>query len=931
SGTLARHLAGLAVWDAADDRAHRAAHTTLTGVLPDLARRRYEELVRRLAVDVPEFAVWMTLTEARAASRGLERLEALLRRAVPDRDPGRLRAGLTAVYRGELDEPILGGDAGDLVMPSLGRAYLDPWFRARSGGPGTRPADEAWWNETGVRSDFDAFLAAHLTSPQAAKVPLLLLGQPGGGKSSLTRILAARLPAADFLVVRVVLREVRAESAVQDQIEQALRGTLGESVTWPELTDSAQGAMPVILLDGLDELLQATGVHQSGYLEQVARFQQREAFLNRPVAVIVTSRVAVADRARLPAGGIVVRLEPFVPSQVDRWLEVWTAANAGYWERTGRRPLTGDVLGRFPALAAQPLLLLMLALYDAGTNALQGAEEFDTGQLYERLLRDFAGREVRRVHGENLTESDRAGLIDEELLRLSVVAFAMFHRLRLWATAAELDADLTGLGLTGLGPQPSGTARDAGFQRPFTAGEEMVGRFFFIQRTQAFQDDQTLRSYEFLHATFGEYLVARLVVQAVREAYELSRVRSLRLGRRDDDDLLRSLLGYTPLCARSTVLPFVTSLLAREEPPELREWLIEQLRVAVTRPTWSPLSYRPIDKRVDHWMATYSFNLLLIALACGGPVRASELFRQARDPAGWLRDTVLQWRGAVPGGMWLEGLKSLQVTRTWAADERRDMVLESTEDPRAEPIDPLWSHRYGPRWYFPDNGIVDDFSSNFPLVPALTSMTMSGSFSDDVVRHAVDPIMEHLSWSAMTTFVDHGPRPAESIARSIIGLLLADRGGDVPLSDLYQSAAEALDGWAEDGNWTFENCFDLFLRSLAADAHRLAPADVLRWVAREITLGRQVALILECLALARRGADDHYDGFAADRVADLGHLIAYVTPEACLRLLTVLPVTGRWRMSTALDAIRARLRDAGPDFVARAEPLWTRFEGYRDE
>jgi hypothetical protein len=34
--------------------------------------------------------------------------------------------------------------------------------------------------------------------------------------------------------------------------------------------------------------------------------------------------------------------------------------------------------------------------------------------------------------------------------------------------------------------------------------------------------------YEFLHATFGEYLVARLVVQAVRDA--AARARTLRLG-----------------------------------------------------------------------------------------------------------------------------------------------------------------------------------------------------------------------------------------------------------------------------------------------------------------------------------------------------------------------------------------------------------------
>ena len=45
-----------------------------------------------------------------------------------------------------------------------------------------------------MRDDFAGFLAAHLTTTQATEAPMLLLGQPGAGKSSLTRILAARLP-----------------------------------------------------------------------------------------------------------------------------------------------------------------------------------------------------------------------------------------------------------------------------------------------------------------------------------------------------------------------------------------------------------------------------------------------------------------------------------------------------------------------------------------------------------------------------------------------------------------------------------------------------------------------------------------------------------------------------------------------------------------
>ncbi len=60
----------------------------------------------------------------------------------------------------------------------------------------------------------------------------------------------------------------------------------------------------MILLDGLDELLQATGVNRADYLEQVVEFQQREESAGNPVVVIVTTRTAVADRSRVPQGSV---------------------------------------------------------------------------------------------------------------------------------------------------------------------------------------------------------------------------------------------------------------------------------------------------------------------------------------------------------------------------------------------------------------------------------------------------------------------------------------------------------------------------------------------------------------------------------------------------------------------------------------------------
>jgi hypothetical protein len=802
------HLHGLAVWDVSDER----ARDLLTSFRFDaVALEHYEESVRRLALEVPEFAIWMRQVEDRATSRGLETLEKALRKATSGHDPVRRRAALAAAYRAELGRPILAGATGDLVMPTLADAYLDPPFRVKPAGPGAKPGDDAWW-DTPKRDDLAEFLAVYLTTPQSADAPLLLLGQPGTGKSSLTRIMAARLPAADFLVVRVALREVRAEGEVQDQIEQALRKTIGETVEWVALAESAQGAMPVVLLDGFDELLQATGVHQSDYLRRVAAFQEREAVLGRPVAVIVTSRIAVADRAALPPGGLAVRLEPFDEPRIERWLKIWNSANAG--------GLTVDALRPYLHLAVEPLLLLMLTLYDAAGNAL-GDEEVDVGRLYERLLREFAAREVRRVY-EARPDEALPRLIDEELHRLSVVAFAMFHRGRQWVTAAELDSDLAGLGLG-----PSVTPQTQSFRTPLTAGQEMVGRFFFMQRAQAYQDDQLLQTYEFLHATFGEYLVARLVVQAVRDAEARSRAGTLQLGPAPDESLVQSLLAITPLTARATVMPFVAGLLD----PGLRPWLVDRLRTAVTEPSYTPGRYQPVPRRPDFWMSTLSFNLLLLTLACGEPVRASELFRYARDPAYWLRNTALQWQAAVPSGMWLDALRGMTITRTRLPDDSRDVELSPEPSTMPEPVEPFWSHHSRTGRDFRE---IESFGGMFALEDTLKSIHLTAALSDDALRHIVQPLIDEVP-HAVTGFYRHGPGDAESVAASLVRLWVASGLSKDSLLDAYERAvfAVAAPNWgpARD-NTSAAPAISMVLRALAADAARLPARDVVDLVRR---------------------------------------------------------------------------------------------------
>ncbi|MEV4637104.1 hypothetical protein AB0J80_07095 [Actinoplanes sp. NPDC049548] len=885
-------VAGLAVWEVASHGERRAASELLQYRLPGLALRRYEEMSRRLAVDVPEFGVWMQRAEARAIGQSLTGLREVLERAGSGRRAEGWRAALAAAYRADLEAPVVRGDAGEVRVPTLAEAYLDPRFRARSAVPGSNPAEESWWAGE-VRHDLAAFLAGYLTTPQAAEAPLVLLGQPGAGKSALTRVLAARLPAADFLVVRVVLREVPAEADVQDQVELAVRAATGESVAWPELTRAAAGALPVLLLDGFDELIQATGIHQSDYLQRVAAFQQRESVLGRPVAVVVTSRLAVADRARLPGGALAVRLEGFDEAQVGAWLATWDRVNA---DRPGFRPLPAGVFARFPDFCEQPLLLLMLALYDAATHALQSEDTLETAELYERLLSSFAEREVRRLHPRQ-PEAAVPELIEEELVRLSVVAFAMFNRLRQSVTERELDADLAALGINPVGP-----GRTEAFHRPLTAGEELIGRFFFIQRSRATQDDRVLQTYEFLHATFGEFLVARLVVRALRETAARAAVARLPLGGgRRDDGLVQTLLGYSPLAARATVLPFVASLLSGEDRTAIRQWLVDALRAALIRPAYPTHEYRPVDKRVDHMMATYSLNLTLLALACGEPLRASELFVHAADPAAWLRGAALQWEAAVPSGIWNELVATLTVIRTRDGD-RRDLVLDPTSERRFPAVDLGWLTT----------------GATVPYDRVANRLHLTADTGADLLRLAAEPLARWIP-DALTTVVATRDEDTDSVAHCLVRVWVGSARRSADLAADYDRAVATLFGGGPEeaaSQLHFGRAARLLLGMLARDAGRLPVQDVLTWlrlVARSGYLRRVVPEVLECMVAVR-----------APGGQGLGELLG----EMDLRRLRLAPVD-QLRVLAALHELEGSLLHAQlrklretlvPDAAAMADP-----------
>ncbi|GGU13891.1 NACHT domain-containing protein [Lentzea flava] len=635
-------LTSMAFWDDLDETQRDRVQYAIGFLLPARAVERYEELLGQLAAEYPEIRFWCSVHDGRATRSALARLEETLRETTTDLTPDVRLAELSGAYRGALRRPLVKStEVPDGVrIPSLAEAYVDPRFQVVIGRDrAAAPSLQAWWDDVEVRDDLYAYLVGYLTSPEALSSPLLVLGDPGSGKSVLTEVLAARLPASDFAVVRVELRSTPADADLKRQIEHGLHELLHEPVSWAQFSRNTGGALPVVVLDGFDELLQATGVSQTRYLTVIAEFQQTLQDMGRPAVFLVTSRLSVCAGLELPYGTHVVRLLPFSDEQVGAWLEVWNAVNP---------PLPVETVLQYRDLASQPLLLLMLALYDAVDSSFQRDHlSMSRGQLYERLLDRFARREVAKSAGTDVDED-----VEFELERLSVVGLAMFNRGAQWVAEHEVTSDLVQL----LGVESPD--RRVGTRTPLSAGETVLGRFFFVQKTEAVREDRTkLRTYEFLHATFGEYLVARFVWDRLDDLRREDAARSRRKSTVDDTELY-SVLSFTALTTSKPVLDFLQEF-ARAADREALFDLVVRLFGARNERRLSRGVYEPNVMTDSARDATYSLNLVALALVLRDKVYAPDLNVSVED---WQREALF-WKSRLSSGEWASVVRGFWVER----------------------------------------------------------------------------------------------------------------------------------------------------------------------------------------------------------------------------------------------------------------------------
>lgn len=191
------------------------------------------------------------------------------------------------------------------------------------------------WKEYEERDNIGKFISDILRHSKVGELPLLILGLPGAGKSLLCNMLAAKILFHEYHVIIIKLRDTIADETINQQINQQMKRDFSNSCTWDDIAESGINKPVLLIFDGYDELLQASGRTYSDYIKKIAEFQKdQKSIYNIFVKCIVTSRTTLIDKALIMDNTPVIRLSDFDAERIDVWSKIWNENNKIFFKKT---------------------------------------------------------------------------------------------------------------------------------------------------------------------------------------------------------------------------------------------------------------------------------------------------------------------------------------------------------------------------------------------------------------------------------------------------------------------------------------------------------------------------------------------------------------------------------------------------------------------
>ncbi len=370
---------------------------------------------------------------------------------------------------------------------------------------------DSFWNKIPKKENIESFLLQILIDPYSATTPILILGNPGAGKSMLSKIFAGQLcKTTDFIPFYIKLRDVATSTTnVLDHVNKGIAITIGKQpeIDWLTWAKKFKNRIPVIILDGFDELLKSSNTDLNNYVNEIKKLQETALHSGICVRIILTSRLAVMDNVEIPRHSRILRLEPFDEKRMNLWVKTWNnfQKKKGYSLSIPKKKAILD-------LAQEPLLLFMLAVYDFENSELQKVssdKKFNQSKLYDALMNKFTIRQLEKDKGfKNISPNEKENLREVFRLRLGMIAILMFLNDTTHKDNHELLKELSAFGL----------------DKPKVKEKNILGGFFFIHENKSTSNiGHEYLNYEFLHKTFSEFLAADFLLRIAQKQIVRSR------------------------------------------------------------------------------------------------------------------------------------------------------------------------------------------------------------------------------------------------------------------------------------------------------------------------------------------------------------------------------------------------------------------------
>lgn len=512
----------LSFWEGLKENERDVFSGVMRGI-PDKAVKNYQKQYYELSIKFNDFFVWGNIQEHKEIKQRIDvGFEEISKQIVTyyerfkEEKAKETLEKYERLYLKYINEEIIDTSemesfsSEDIVFPAKKHIFIPQSFQTLLY-KNNMQLEQDVWKHYQERENIGKFIGDTLRHPILGQLPLLILGLPGAGKSLLCNMLAAKILLHEYHVIIIKLRDTVADETISQQISQQMSRDFTNACTWDDIAESGISKPVLLIFDGYDELLQASGRTHSDFIRKIYEFQKNQRNIyNIFVRCIVTSRTILIDKALIMENTPIIKLCDFNEERIELWSKIWNEKNEYFFKKNKLDVFTVDKSSKIYELAKQPLLLLMLALYDSNSNSLKKQENMNSTELYYSLIWEFVSREKRKDHlFRGKQESEQQEIIEKEIRKLSIAALGMYNRRTLYIRSTELQSDIEFI-------QQKENETNQLKNAELKESDKLLGSFLFVQKLKSTEivekGEIKNTAYQFLHNTFGEFLTAYFIV-----------------------------------------------------------------------------------------------------------------------------------------------------------------------------------------------------------------------------------------------------------------------------------------------------------------------------------------------------------------------------------------------------------------------------------